>query len=371
MNKWMNFKTKYLGKISKMFSWLFNIVSLILAIISFMYPDYNLNWAVILFVIIFNSLFLIIVSIYETLLYKRGAKLEEETLQEKSDEIEKLKNSLFCNEDLFGKSIYYYKYIVKKLNKFNTQLYAINSDLAKFRKNMDDYVKKCDSDFGKNGEATDDYFYQLIKDEEIKYRKCMLKEFNDFLSKITNKLKYILDIYLKKKGCSLETSISVKQFSRIVTDIQDINDVTVITTYRDNQTYTQDKREVGKVQYTILNNTDFLHCLKKPYFLKNNISSKDKTYNNEHEGFLEYYNCTIVVPIKYDYPDCSHFYGYLTCDIHNDDFSKNNLLDDKMAEIMEVTANVISAYFDNMDFQWDYVLEDDFLDIVYNMKKTF
>lgn len=42
-----------------------------------------------------------------------------------------------------------------------------------------------------------------------------------------------------------------------------------------------------------------------------------------------------------------------------------------MAEIMEVTANVISAYFDNMDFQWDYVLEDDFLDIVYNMKKTF
>lgn len=322
MNKWMNFKTKYLGKISKIFSWLFNIISLILAILSFVYPDYNLNWAVILFIIIFNSSFLIIVSIYETLLYKRGAKIEEEILQEKSDEIEKLNNSLSFKEELLDKTIYYHKNIVEKLNEFNTQLYAINSKWAEFRKDMTDYVKKCDSDFGANGEATDNYLDKLKKSEEIKYRNLMLKEFNDFLSEITNKLKYILDFYLNKKGCSLETSISVKQFSRIVTDTRDINDVTVITTYRDNQTYSQDKREVGKVQYTILNNTDFLHCLKSPYFLKNNISSEDKTYNNEHEGFLEYYNCTIVVPIKYDYPDCSHFYGYLACDIHNDDFSK-------------------------------------------------
>ena len=98
--------------------------------------------------------------------------------------------------------------------------------------------------------------------------------------------------------------------------------------------------------------------------MKNNITADDKTYDNEHTGFLEYYNCAIVVPIKYEYPDYSHVYGYLACDILNDDFSNNCLLDDKMAEIMEATANIIGAYFDNMDYQWDYVLEDDFLDIV-------
>ena len=41
-----------------------------------------------------------------------------------------------------------------------------------------------------------------------------------------------------------------------------------------------------------------------------------------------------------------------------------------MAEIMVATANIIGIYFDSMDLQWEYVLEDEFLDIVYNMKKS-
>ena len=41
-----------------------------------------------------------------------------------------------------------------------------------------------------------------------------------------------------------------------------------------------------------------------------------------------------------------------------------------MAEIMEATANIIGAYFDSMDYQWEYTLEDDFLDIIYKMKSN-
>ena len=149
-----------------------------------------------------------------------------------------------------------------------------------------------------------------------------------------------------------------------------MSDVGIITTFRDHKTYSQGKREIGIKEYSIRKNTDFTYCLTRSYFLKNNIVADDKTYDNENKDFLNYYNCTIVVPIVYRYPDRQHIYGYLTCDILNKDYFVDKLLDEKMAEIMVATANIIGIYFDSMDFQWEYVLEDDFLDIVYNMKKT-
>lgn len=39
-----------------------------------------------------------------------------------------------------------------------------------------------------------------------------------------------------------------------------------------------------------------------------------------------------------------------------------------MAEIMEATANIMGLYFDDMDFQWDHVLNYDFLDTIFNLK---
>mgnify|MGYP003292787915 CR=1 FL=1 len=216
--------------------------------------------------------------------------------------------------------------------------------------------------------------YKKIKDERSEtaikdYKSSMMKEFNHFLSNITNKLKYILDIALQDKGCLLETSISVKQFNRKVEDVGDIKDVTVITTFRDSQSYSQGKREIGEKAYSILGNTDFQYCLTHPYFLKNNICKNDRTYDNENKEFLEYYNCTIVVPIKYSYPDSTIFYGYLACDIFNTDFAKDNLLDDKMAEIIEATAGIMGSYFDSIDYQWSFFLNDDFMDVFFKMKK--
>ncbi len=370
MGNWEKFKTKYLGIISSIISWIINIAGLILAILSFINSNADLGWAIVLSIVIFNSIFLIIISVYETLLYKRGSALEEKILKEKHDEISNLEFSLKRSEDLLEKLRYYYKYIIFTLNKFNTQLCAVNSRLAKSRKNIDNLINEYDSKGEKIDEKVELFISGLKQTAEDEYKRSMLKEFNHFLSNITNKLKFILDVSLKEKGCMLETSISVKQFSRIVADPENVNDVVVITTFRDSQTYSQGKREIGTQKYSIKKNTDFIYCLSHPYFLKNNITYDDKTYDNEHKGFLEHYNCAIVVPIKYEYPDCSHVYGYLTCDILNDDLSKDNLLDDKMAEIMEATANIIGAYFDNMDYQWEYVLEDDFLDIVYNMKSV-
>lgn len=369
MKKWEEFKNKHMGKISKILSWLFNVVSLILAILSFINNDTDLGWGVVLSIVVFNSIFSIVITIYETLLYKKGAKIEEKITNDKNSEISRLKNDLALSNDLSDKLRYYYKYIFSSLNKFITRLCEVNSKYTQSKEKLQSLIDEYVAD-GNNDDLIEAFAKNMKETAEKDYRQSMVEEFNRFLANVTNKLKFILDASLREKGYSLETSISVKQFSRIVVDPQDVSDVSVITTFRDSQTYFQHKREIGREPYSINENTDFIYCLSHPYFLKNNIREDDKTYANEHLGFLEDYNCTIVAPITYEYPDFTHIYGYLACDTLNDDFSKDDILDDKMAEIMETTANVIGAYFDNMDFQWEYILEDDFLDIVYNMKKA-
>lgn len=203
-----------------------------------------------------------------------------------------------------------------------------------------------------------------------RYKKSILDEFNHFLGNIVSKVKWILDEYLEEKEINLQASISVKQFNRIITNSMDENlsDVGVITTYRDNQTYRSGKREVGEIRYTIDGNSDFRFCLTHNSFLKNNIKEDDQTYANEHKGHLSIYNCAIVVPIKYDYPGFTRYFGYLTCDVLNQDLESEDILDENMVEIMHVAASIIGIYLDNMDFQWNYILDMDLLDMVYGMK---
>lgn len=368
MNKWENFKTKYLGKVGSVVSWIMNIAGLVLAILSFINSKADLGWGITLAIVIFNSIFLIIISIYETLIYKRGKAIENRIKKLKNQEIHDLKEEIYRCIDLSSKLRYYYKYIIYSLNKFTTRLLAVNSKYAEEKARIEMIVKCCPDVNGGNNEGFDVLIKSMMEAAEEEYKKSMLEVFNHFLGNITAKLKDTLDASLRNKGCLLETSISVKQFNRIVIDPNDVSDVIIITTFRDSQTYSQGKREVGTSRFSIGKNTDFIFCLTHPYFLKNNMTQDDKTYDNEHLGYLDFYNCAIVVPIKYEYPDCSHVYGYLTCDILNPDSSKDSLLDDDMAEVMEATARVIGEFFDSMDFQWDYTLEDDFLDIVYNMK---
>lgn len=358
MNAWETIKKKYLGRIGKAVSWLFNIASLVLAAVSlFNNNGTDLNWRILLAIIIFNSIFLIIISVYESLIFRRGSAIEN-----------RLSDQLRLSNNQADKLRYYYKYIIATLNKFSTQLLAV---YYKLQQAYDD-INAMESEYNALEESHTVTIQNLLERSEAtaleEYISSTEKQFDHFLSNITSRLKQILDISLHQKGCSLETSISVKQFNRIVTDPHDISDVMVITSFRNNESYSQGKREIGERQYHIDKNTDFLFCLSKPYFLKNNIKANDKSYENEHEDFLSYYNCTIVVPIKCAYPNSDHIFGYLACDILNQDFSQDDLLDDKMAEIMQATANIMGLYFDDIDYQWSYVLNDDFLRLICKRK---
>ena len=115
MKNWENFKTKHLGKISKFASWTISIAGLVFAILSF-FNQTDLGGIIVLLLIVLNSVFLILVSIYETVLYRRGSAIEEKIYNEKNQEIIELETALKLSKDLSDKLRYYYKYIILTLN---------------------------------------------------------------------------------------------------------------------------------------------------------------------------------------------------------------------------------------------------------------
>lgn len=366
---WEEFKNKKFGKAKSICSGVINVLAFLISIYSCFKEKPDLPWTIIICIIIFHSLYLIVVTIYEVRLYNEGSDIEKRILADKDLELENkntkialLENKIAANIDLAGKLRYYFKHIIITLNQAESHLLAVNSNY----KEETDKIQELSSISA--DDSIENKISPLIANAENRYRHNMLHEFNSFLKDITTELKSVLDTSIREKGFTFETSISIKQFSRIVTDIKDINDVTIITTYRDSQTFSKGKREVGNREYSIMKNSDFTYCLTHRYFLKNNIQEDDRTYDNENKSFLDFYNCAIVVPIKCNYPDCDQMYGYLTCDILNTNYENTNILDDNMATIMEATATIIGSYFDSIDFQWDYVLETDVLDIIYYMK---
>lgn len=398
------FKEKYLGKIGVFCSNAIAIASLVVGIKG-LKASQELSWRVVLGIVIFNSILWILVSVYETILFYKGSSLEKKLMKEKQDlekslnELERvseealkvqekvldgahqqvykdLQNSL-CQvtsrlegrKALDKKVQYYNNYIINSLIRFTGSALAIAGAMNKEIDEIEEFKKQALSS-GSSEEFVENEAKLRIGRALERYKKSILDEFNHFLGNIVSKVKWVLDEYLEEKEIKLQTSISVKQFNRIITNSADENlsDVGVITTYRDNQTYRSGKREVGGIRYTIDGNSDFRFCLTHNSFLKNNIKEGDQTYANEHEGHLSMYNCTIVVPIKYDYPEFSRYFGYLTCDVLNQDFGNEDILDEDMVEIMHVAASIIGIYLDNMDFQWDYILDSDLLDMVYRMK---
>lgn len=374
---------QHIGVVGKILSWLISISSLALSIITLCLNDTTLGWMVVLGIVIFNTLLWIGITIYETLIYKRTTSITNElnntyknTISELTEKCEKetkdLSDKLNNAQGLINKLQFYTSHIIKTYVKFYGFLLISDSEY----KGMKDHIKELSTGYDSLGEHSDQAIDSCLSimnsDAEKKYFTSMLEHYNHFLSNICNRLKDILEYYLRGKGCNLSVSLSVKQFSSILSDIDVTSNIRVITTFRDLESYQEKKREIGKREYSITKNSDFQYCLTNRYFIKNNILKSDNTYSNENTEFDKDYNCTIVVPIFYNYPDIAHYYGYLTCDILNENLSINNLLDEKMAEIMEYTAYIIGMFFDAMDCQWAIPHGNfiDFLDVITHLIKN-
>lgn len=367
------------GKVTKFFLNAINVAAFVLSIVS-LTKDNEPNWKIVATIIVFDCVFLIASSIYETVLFnhckKYKEKIESENskiIEEKDDKIQELSNQLFIKSKNFNSQIeyekslrYYYNFIVSLLNDFSTRLYGVNTKLMDSIENHN----KLNGFLNTNIEGAKEISDSVLRHANSEYNDTMISIYKRFLSNLFKALKTIMDQSLENKGLDLKSSISVKQFNSKVTNPNNIANIKVLTTFRDNQTYSQHNREIGGKEYEINKNSDFIYCLTNPYFLKNNISENDKTYNNEHKEFSKYYNCAIVAPIFCKYPNnITYIYGYLTCDVLNKDFENDNIFDEQSAEILVTTANIIGIFFDNLDYLWNSVYPNDFLDIIYKTIK--
>ena len=380
MFTWQDFKENYLGMILNWTSFGVSILGIIITVIS-LTSSSDAGWRVALLTIILNNVWLIAAIIYESYVTYKVKEVSNNANKDKDDyenkiriekearvvAEEKIKSCKKSNSEYTAKLLYYFEFICETLNKYSTRLLEVNYKYSEDDSNVETFDNLLPNDILSSSNVGNHLTNLKIINRNT-YENSMKREFNHFLKDITEQLRIILEFHLLEKGISLPVSIAVKQYNKIVNYPDDLVGVSVITTFRDHQTYSQGEREIGTKEYSINNNSDFVHCLNKPWFIKNNMTDDDTNYSNENRDYLKYYNCTIVVPIKYEYSDKCHIFGYLACDALNQDLSITDVFDNKAAQIMQITANIIAAYFDSMDYQWEYELSKDFLDIVYNMK---
>jgi hypothetical protein len=201
-------------------------------------------------------------------------------------------------------------------------------------------------------------FSNELKINNTDYIRDLFQRYNVYVRSIIDSVKEILEKSLISKNYQLRISIALKLFNKIYEEGETHNSVKIITAFRDSKTYHEQKREIGKKEYRIDKNIDFQICLDREYFIKNNAGKNDPDYTNEHIDFNQYYNCTISVPIYTKYAEKKRFFGYLCCDVLNNDYENENIFDITEANIFLASAFSMAMFFDNINKSWKNMLDE-------------
>ncbi len=338
-----------------------NVGSFVLAIWTAVSDQIDLSWAIIITIIIFDSVLLVGITIFETILYfmyKKRIDTEKtasnKLLQESAEKQTALSSQLKKE-----------KIQVERVEKMATDVLYMASQLAldcnkEINKTIDDIQSTLDKVDTFMAQQFDDESKILSVGQEITdLEQKMNYHYDQFMLLCTSKAKRAIDAVFSKKNLSLSHSISIKQFSEPLFWLEDdereaaIGGAKIITAFRDNDTYISTVREVGKQVFSISKNNDFAYCLDNPYFIKNNISETNKfDYIKEDKNFLEYYNCTMVVPIYSLMFGTKIYYGYLTCDTQNHDLTNEDIYDEQSISILIYAASILGTFFSNMSDRW-------------------
>ena len=371
-------------KIPKILSWTMTILSLYFSWISIKSGTLTLEWYIIVTIIVGNSIFLIVCSLYEGFLYKKFTsqitlkendiarekerleakhkeEIEEKDKQNKTltNEKTELRNGFEALKKLNENVIAFFREITDKYNFYSLRLQGIN----------DLYVRKVKklAQVNKKVSDADSEMEDIKKGYNDEYIKALVEVYNEFMGESTQRLKVVLDNYLRTKSIDLGVSIAIKQLNRIVEDINETKDVKVMTTFRDRETYVEGNREVGKREYTISGNTDFLHCLRNKAYINNDLLN-DVSYNNENPNYKNQYTCTTVVPIVWEHNNVIKFYGYLTCDAFDSEQKFKNVMDNSVACMMNSVASLLARYFDDIQYSVQNMVYKNFFSEIYVIK---
>ena len=368
-------------KIPKILSWMISLLGLYFSWFSVRSGTLTVEWYIIVTIIIGNSIFLIACSLYEGFLYKKYTSqmvlLRSEHVRdserieamhkveiEKSDKkIEELSNehtqSLQEIDELKRLNetiISTFLEITDRYNYYSLKVQAIN----------DSYVNKVKRLAQVNRKITDcdNELTEIKKSYDNEYFREVFVAYKELMGECTQKLKVVLDNYLQTKNIGLGVSIAIKQLNKVVTDISEITDVRVMTAFRDNETYVQGKREVGKEEYTIYKNTDFVYCLQNSAYINNDLLN-EASYDNQNTNYNNYYTCTTVVPIVWKYNNVVRFYGYLTCDAYDPERKYSDIMDKNVAYMMNSVASLLARYFDDIQYSVQNMVYKNFFSELY------
>lgn len=156
------------------------------------------------------------------------------------------------------------------------------------------------------------------RDFDVRISREERKAFDDVCFQVTQYVRQALKTLFKTRGIEIrdDLAITIKLLfptKEIIDSYGDrfnnderrqIHDKRrwIVTTFRDPYTYKQQNphREVANVLYDVEGNTAFNDLVNKglPFFLCNNLQDKDD-YRNENPKWMQNYNATLVVPIKY------------------------------------------------------------------------
>ncbi len=371
-------------KIPKIVTWCMTILSLYFSWLSIKSGTLTLEWYIIVAIIVGNSIFLVICSLYEGFLYKKLSSRielrESEHIREKENienEYKKKVNEIDIQngklkqekddllDDIAGLNklneivITTFLDITNGYNLYSLKLQAVNDVFVNKVKKLAQINKKIAEEDGELEEIKKTYDNEYIKD--------ILDVYNGFMGESTQKLKVALDNYLRTKNVDLGVSIAIKQLNKIVTDVKEIKDIKVMTAFRDHETYVKRKREVGEREYTIYGNTDFLHCLRNSSYINNSLLT-DVSYNNENFNYKNQYTCTTVVPIVWQYNNVLKLYGYLACDAYDSEQKYTDVMDKNIAYMMNTVASLLARYFDDIQYSVQNMIYKNFFSELYEIK---
>lgn len=348
---------KYSNKIPSFISWIINIASLIVGVYG-VATGSKFATNIIYLMIIINSLILISLGFYMANIHFQKLNLIKEN-ERNQLQYEAMNNELRMKienqENAFFTLEANDNYMIATLNKFLNDLF----NLTEVSSESIDSIQNEEIDMRAHGYNDDEIERKIVllaKQKNDRISEKIYDDYKRFLRNILDKVQENIESYLRAKGYCFKVSVTIKLL--VEPKGQDekgyIDEKNVYTAFRDNRTWSQKERnEVEHKLYVIRANSDFVQCLSRGHYIFNNKSRDSHDYDNENKDFDKHYNSgvTTLLYSKKQHED-KKIYGFLACDILNTIYKNDEIMDVRVAQMLDTAAYTIAVYFDNAEYNW-------------------
>ncbi len=258
-------------------------------------------------------------------------------------------NGCIKEKELIGNQLNVISASIKSNSMHNNEALLKISQAGNKQYSIIDGLKKI-SDNGKNHP---EQVEMQLKNNAEDYKHALFNVYNRYCRDTLDEIVKFQKACLLTRNIDIKISVTIKLFVKPYSPKEDNDEnICIYTSFRDNETYTSRIREIGDKIYTIRRNSDFVQCLSEDSFIKNNINKSEGNYINEDQSFLDYYNCTVVVPIRQKRIDNEYIYlGYLCCDCLNNN-PNIKVFDTINANYLFATAQNIATFLETLNSNW-------------------